>query len=86
MTYRLAFAETHAYVTLEPYVVRARELERVEAGQQRLGVRVVVPFAEYGRIGGASVLVRNYVFVLDVVFNRFRDTTPGVSSVDACRK
>lgn len=86
MAYRLAFAETHTYVTLEPYIVRAWELKRVEAGQQRLRVCVVVPFAEYSWIGGASVLVRHYVLVFDVVFDRFRDTTPGVSSVDACRK
>jgi len=83
-TYRLAFAEAHSYVTLESYVVGTREFERVEAGQQRLGVRVVVPLAEYRRVGRTPILVGYYVLVLYIVFNRFRHTAPGVSSVDAC--
>lgn len=84
-TYRLAFTEAHAYVALETYVIGTRELECVKTGQQRLGVGVVVPFAEYGRVGCAPVLVRHYVLVFYVVFNRFRYTTPGKSSVDTCK-
>jgi len=82
----LAFAEAHAYVTLESYVVRTREFECVETGQQRLGVRVVVPLAEYRRVGRAPILVGYNVLVLYVVFNRFRHTAPGVSSIDAYNK
>jgi len=79
----LAFAETHAYVTLESDVVGTREFERVETGQQRLGIRVVVPLAEYCRVGRASILVGYYVLVLDIVFDGFGDTASGVPSVDA---
>jgi len=85
-TYRLAFAEAHAYVTLESYVVGTWEFKRVETGQQRLGVRVVVPLAEYRRVGRAPILVSYNVLVLYIVFNRFRHTAPGVSSVDAYNK
>lgn len=80
----MAFAEAHSYVTLEAYVVGTRELERVETGQQRLGVGVVVPLSEYGRIGRAPVLVGYYVLVFDIIFDRFRHTAPGESAVDAC--
>jgi len=82
-TYRLAFAEAHAYVTLESYVVGTREFKRVETGQQRLGVSVVIPLAEYRRVGRAPILVGYNVLILDIVFNRFRHTAPGVSSVNA---
>lgn len=82
-TYRLAFAETHAYVTLESYVVGTWEFERVETGQQRLGIRVVVPLAEYCRVGRASILVGYYILVLDIVFDGFGNTASGVPSVDA---
>lgn len=82
-TYRLAFAETHAYVTLESYVVGTREFERVETGQQRLGIRVVVPLAEYCRVGRASILVGYYVLILDIVFDGFGNTASGVPTVDA---
>jgi len=80
----LAFAEAHSYVALETYVVGARELERVETGQQRLGVRVVIPLAKYCRVGGASVLVGHDVLVLDVVFDGFGHTASSKSAVDAC--
>jgi hypothetical protein len=79
----LAFAEAHAYVTLESYVVGTWEFERIETGQQRLCIRVVVPLAEYRRVGRASILVGYNVLVLDIVFDRFRHTASGVSSVDA---
>lgn len=80
----MAFAEAHAYVTLESYVVGTREFERVETGQQRLGISVVIPLAEDRRIGCTSVFVRYYVLVLDVVFDRFRNAAPGISTVDTC--
>lgn len=83
--YRLAFAEAHAYIALEAYIVGTRELKRVETGQQRLGVTIVVPFAEYRRVGRTSVLVCHDVLVFNVVFDRFRNTAPGKPSVDTCR-
>lgn len=85
-TYRLAFAEAHAYVALEAYVVGTRELKRVETGQQRLGVGVVVPFAEYSRVGRAPVLVGHYVLVFHVVLHSFRHATSGEPAVYACKR
>lgn len=83
-TYRLAFAEAHAYVTLEAYVVGTREFEGVETGQQRLGVGVVIPFSEYRRIGSAPVFIGHYVLVFNVVFDCLRHTASCESSVNTC--
>lgn len=82
ITYRLAFAEAHAYIALEAYIIGAWELERIETSQQRLGVTIVIPFAEYRRVSRTSVLVRHDVFVFNIIFDRFRYTTSGEPSVD----
>ena len=80
-TYRLAASEAHPNVALEPDVVAAGELERVEASQEALGVGVVFPLSEDRGVGGAAVLISHEVLVLHVVFHRFGHTTPGEATV-----
>lgn len=82
---RLTPAEAYPDVALEAYVVARWELERVEAGQQTVGFRLVLPVAEDARFRGAAILVRDYVLVLNAVLHRLGDAATCKSTVDGWR-
>lgn len=82
---RLAPAEAHPDVALEAYVVARWELERVEAGQQTVGFRLVLPVAEDARFCGAPIFVRDDIFVLNAVLHGLGDAASCKTAVDCCK-
>lgn len=81
-TYRLALSKANPDVTLEPYIVTARELESIETSLQALRIRVVVPFAKYRWISGTTILIRNQIFILNHIFHGLRNATSGKATID----
>lgn len=74
--------EAHSDVALEAQVVAAWEFESIETSHQRFLVRVVLPIAEYARIGGASILVGDFVLKFSLLFHRLGHTASCKASVD----
>ena len=62
-TNRLTFAKTNANVALESYVVTGREFEGIERRDKHL-ILVLIPLAEDGWIGSATIFVRHWVGVV----------------------
>lgn len=81
-THRLAAAEAHPNIALEPNIVTGRELERIERRQQRLAVHIVCPVTEYAGVCSAAVLICHDVLVLNVVLHCLGDTGAGETAVD----
>lgn len=83
---RLALAEADPNVTLEADVIARRELERVEARQQAVRFRVVLPIAKDRGVCRTAVLVRDDVFVFDTFLHRLGYATACKSTVDSWEK
>lgn len=73
-------AEADADVALESNVVTGGEFESVERSNKHARFRILDPFAENGRVGGAAILVRHQVSVVVV---RDGITVTGESTINA---